>query len=184
MCVWVCVACCLCFQSGYFQLQIYDGIILALRRRLNCTPRLFGRITITLCLCFCPSAATRPPGGCHVDEFQCRMDGLCIPMRWRCDGDTDCMDLSDENNCEGVTHMCDPAVKFSCRDSGKDALSGQRLVKGGWTFWILFLKTTVLSSDKLGQINGVNDHSHHKVGMGNLSACASYSGFSLWQVSF
>lgn len=30
------------------------------------------------------------------------------------------MDLSDEKNCEGVTHMCDPAVKFGCRDSGKD----------------------------------------------------------------
>ncbi|XP_023125210.2 low-density lipoprotein receptor-related protein 1 isoform X1 [Amphiprion ocellaris] len=67
----------------------------------------------------CTNQATRPPGGCHVDEFQCRMDGLCIPMRWRCDGDTDCMDLSDENNCEGVTHMCDPTVKFSCRDSAR-----------------------------------------------------------------
>lgn len=30
------------------------------------------------------------------------------------------MDLSDEKNCEGVTHMCDPAVKFGCRDSGND----------------------------------------------------------------
>lgn len=50
------------------------------------------------------------------------MDGLCIPMRWRCDGDTDCMDLSDESSCDGVTHTCDPAVKFSCRDSGEDAL--------------------------------------------------------------
>lgn len=32
------------------------------------------------------------------------------------------MDLSDEKNCEGVTHMCDPAVKFGCRDSGKGHL--------------------------------------------------------------
>uniref|UniRef100_A0A8C2HX74 Low-density lipoprotein receptor-related protein 1-like n=1 Tax=Cyprinus carpio TaxID=7962 RepID=A0A8C2HX74_CYPCA len=67
----------------------------------------------------CTNQATRPPGGCHTDEFQCRTDGLCIPMRWRCDGDTDCMDLSDEKNCEGVTHMCNPAVKFACKDSAR-----------------------------------------------------------------
>lgn len=77
-------------------------------------------LTFTLAKAYAVSpAATRPPGGCHSDEFQCRMDGLCIPKRWRCDGDTDCMDLSDENNCEGPSPTCNPASKFYCRDSGK-----------------------------------------------------------------
>lgn len=72
------------------------------------------------------SAATRPPGGCHTDEFQCKMDSLCIPSRWRCDGDSDCIDLSDERNCDGITQMCDPAVKFGCRDSGEEIVEKNR----------------------------------------------------------
>lgn len=35
---------------------------------------------------------------CEFDQFQCK-NGHCIPMRWRCDADADCMDGTDEENC-------------------------------------------------------------------------------------
>lgn len=35
---------------------------------------------------------------CRVTEFQCQ-NGECINQDWRCDGDFDCEDLSDELNC-------------------------------------------------------------------------------------
>lgn len=31
------------------------------------------------------------------------------------------MDTSDEKNCDGVTHACDPNVKFGCKDSGEES---------------------------------------------------------------
>lgn len=35
---------------------------------------------------------------CGMEEFQCS-GGACIPALWRCDGDSDCSDASDEANC-------------------------------------------------------------------------------------
>lgn len=38
-------------------------------------------------------------GSCNdEDEFRCS-DGSCIPEKYKCDGDQDCIDESDELNC-------------------------------------------------------------------------------------
>lgn len=36
---------------------------------------------------------------CRVYEFSCATAGQCVPQAWRCDGETDCRDGSDERQC-------------------------------------------------------------------------------------
>uniref|UniRef100_A0A3Q2CH68 SCO-spondin n=1 Tax=Cyprinodon variegatus TaxID=28743 RepID=A0A3Q2CH68_CYPVA len=36
---------------------------------------------------------------CRAYEFPCTSGAQCVPQAWRCDGETDCMDASDEQQC-------------------------------------------------------------------------------------
>lgn len=58
--------------------------------------------------------------GCDEDEFLCGT-GHCIASTWRCDGDVDCTDLSDELNCANNMTSYTPCSKqheFSCSNGG------------------------------------------------------------------
>ena len=47
-------------------------------------------------LCLCVTA----PLSCPPGKFQCSDQNLCIPKGWLCDGESDCMDGSDESTNE------------------------------------------------------------------------------------
>jgi len=59
-----------------------------------------------------PSVAVRVLSGCdgvcttecEANEFQCNT-GACIEASWRCDGEDDCGDYSDELNCTSETQL-------------------------------------------------------------------------------
>lgn len=55
-----------------------------------------GGADLTGYLLLCPQKDCTPR--CDMDQFQCK-SGHCIPLRWRCDADADCMDGSDEEAC-------------------------------------------------------------------------------------
>ena len=45
------------------------------------------------------TCSLQPGQNCTGDQFQCD-NQLCVSRVWTCDGDNDCGDHSDENNCE------------------------------------------------------------------------------------
>uniref|UniRef100_A0A1B6DW73 Sortilin-related receptor n=1 Tax=Clastoptera arizonana TaxID=38151 RepID=A0A1B6DW73_9HEMI len=73
--------------------------------------------------CLCPGHI-KPNGNdtcptmknnCTSEQFKCGND-LCIPSQWRCDGDNDCGDNSDEMNCTNSTCQ---GGHFVCKDNSR-----------------------------------------------------------------
>ncbi|XP_076088432.1 low-density lipoprotein receptor-related protein 2-like [Mytilus galloprovincialis] len=51
---------------------------------------------------------------CRKEFFQCKNE-KCIPKTFRCDGDNDCIDMSDEQNCENGKSCS--SKEFHCKNS-------------------------------------------------------------------
>lgn len=62
---------------------------------------------------------------CRGYEFSCDSGAQCVPQAWHCDGETDCLDGSDEQQC---VMPCGPA-QMSCQ-SGDQCVNRQNLCDG------------------------------------------------------
>ncbi|XP_039602497.1 low-density lipoprotein receptor-related protein 1-like isoform X2 [Polypterus senegalus] len=56
-----------------------------------------------------------PPPQCQPGEFACK-NNRCIQERWKCDGDNDCLDSSDEAPELCHQHTC-PSDRFKCQNN-------------------------------------------------------------------
>ncbi|ETE71786.1 Low-density lipoprotein receptor-related protein 1, partial [Ophiophagus hannah] len=65
--------------------------------------------------CACAEDQILGPDSCQPGEFACK-NSRCIQERWKCDGDNDCLDNSDEAPKLCHQHTC-PSDRFKCENN-------------------------------------------------------------------
>ncbi|CAL8268171.1 unnamed protein product [Arctogadus glacialis] len=83
-----------------------------------CSEALFGRGLCgdTLEVPVCSSMESRGRHTCPPKKFDCGgAAGQCVSLSWRCDGERDCENGADEDQCAADTKAC-PAKDFQCRN--------------------------------------------------------------------
>ena len=72
--------------------------------------KLVYKLRIRLKLCFYISAEAIL---CDNDAFACKSGNRCIPKLWKCDGEHDCVDGSDEQQCGKNSKNHFPRLRIS-----------------------------------------------------------------------
>lgn len=60
------------------------------------------------------ASPTDEPGCSRYFQYECK-NGRCVPAWWKCDGENDCGDWSDESQCSGTQISPVSAVNLVCR---------------------------------------------------------------------
>nr|XP_012626332.1 atrial natriuretic peptide-converting enzyme-like isoform X1 [Microcebus murinus] len=73
------------------------------------------------------TSPTRPTASCHSQGLvECR-NGQCVPSAFQCDGDEDCKDGSDEENCSNSQTPCQEGDQRCLHSSCLDSCGGSSL---------------------------------------------------------